>query len=493
MMKSTINTFSILTLFSFVLLFGCSEDYLNREPSDYLTGEQIKKYSPVNSEIPKGIIRGVYSTTFAWGTGGTGDHDDFGQKSIDIVTDLMCGDMVLVGKTYGWFSQDYELNSMNRTDGRAYKIWRYYFQIIKGANSVIDAFDNDSIGDANQSAYGQALALRAYAYYNLVNLYQHPFSDNPTEMALPIYKSQTTAEAAALSSVEDVYNFVISDLELAVEMLDGFTRTNKNEINQSVAKGLLAYAYLSSGEYDKAALLSSEILSSGEFSLMDKDEVVQSGFNSINIPGWMWGVDITKENTASLATFWGMMDIFTYSYAGAGDGKAIDISLFNAIPENDVRKLQFLDDEDNNYYLHPTYKFYDNDRVIFADKLWENDIVYMRVAEMYLVAAEAYAHIDVNESKKVLKMLLAERESGAATRINALSNAQLMDEIYLQWRIETWGEGKSLFAAKRMNKTMGRGANHKYLANSSYEYNDKRMIFEIPESEINNNPQIDLN
>lgn len=65
-----------------------------------------------------------------------------------------------------------------------------------------------------------------------------------------------------------------------------------------------------------------------------------------------------------------------------------------------------------------------------------------------------------------------------------------MDEIYLQWRIETWGEGKSLFALKRMQKTATREKNHKYMVNSSHDYNNQRMIFEIPEVEVNNNPQI---
>lgn len=493
-MKTSYNNIISIALFIGLLgLAGCGKDYLDREPSDYLTGEQIKKYSPLNPEIPNGMIRGIYSLTFEWGTGGSGDHDDFGQKSIDIVTDMMSGNMVLTGKTYGWFSQDYELNSMNKTDGRAYKIWRYYYQVIKGANSVIDGLGGDTITTENpeiMAAYGQAKALRAYAYYNLVNLYQQPFGDNSNAPAIPVYTSQLTAEAAPLSTVDEVYQLIIKDLEKAVILLDEFQRPNKNEINANVAKGLLAYAYLSSGNYEKAAAVSGEVIASGEFRLMDINEVVQSGFNSVNIPGWMWGIDLTKDNTPGLPSFWGMMDIFTYSYAGAGDGKAIDIRLYNAIPDNDIRKSQFLNKPNDQYYLHPTYKFYDNNRVIFGDRQWENDLVYMRVAEMYLIYAEAYSHINSGEAKKILRIFLAQREPGAATRINALSDENLKKEIYFQWRVEMWGEGKSLFALKRFKQTVTRGENHKYLANSPYEYNDNRMIFQIPESEINNNPQI---
>jgi len=149
-----------------------------------------------------------------------------------------------------------------------------------------------------------------------------------------------------------------------------------------------------------------------------------------------------------------------------------------------------MDSENDPYYLHPTNKFYDANRQIFYNRTWDNDIVYMRVAEMYLLCAEAYSHSNSNEAKKVLRMLLAEREPGASTRINGMSDEELREEIYLQWRIEMWGEGKSLWALKRFNEEVTRGPNHKYLANSSYMYNDERMIFEIPENEINNNPQI---
>ena len=90
-MKSINKTIYLpLVIIIATLLFtSCGDDYLDREPSDYLTGEQIKEYATLNPEIPAGIIRGVYTNTFSWGTGGSGDHDDFGQKSIDIVSDTL--------------------------------------------------------------------------------------------------------------------------------------------------------------------------------------------------------------------------------------------------------------------------------------------------------------------------------------------------------------------------------------------------------------------
>ncbi len=74
--------------------------------------------------------------------------------------------------------------------------------------------------------------------------------------------------------------------------------------------------------------------------------------------------------------------------------------------------------------------------------------------------------------------------------LDALSGADLQDEVYLQTRIELWGEGKSYLAMKRLRKTITRGSNWLDFAGQSFDYNDERLTFEIPEIEIRNNPNI---
>ena len=41
---------------------------------------------------------------YTFGVGGTTGHDDFGQKGIDIYTDMLESDMVLAALNYGWYS-----------------------------------------------------------------------------------------------------------------------------------------------------------------------------------------------------------------------------------------------------------------------------------------------------------------------------------------------------------------------------------------------------
>jgi hypothetical protein len=114
----------------------------------------------------------------------------------------------------------------------------------------------------------------------------------------------------------------------------------------------------------------------------------------------------------------------------------------------------------------------------------------MRVAEMYLLNAEAAAKTgDEATARQTLKTLLEERVDDVSY-VDNLSGQALENEIYLQTRIELWGEGKSYLAMKRNMATITRGENHLSQAGESIPYNDDRLTFEIPLSEIQNNPLI---
>jgi hypothetical protein len=114
----------------------------------------------------------------------------------------------------------------------------------------------------------------------------------------------------------------------------------------------------------------------------------------------------------------------------------------------------------------------------------------MRVAEMYLLNAEAAANTgDEAAAKTSLKFLLDQRMPDTSY-IDGLSGKALLDEIYLQTKIELWGEGKSYLAMKRNKATVTRGDNHLSNVGVSIPYDDNRLSFLIPQSEIQNNPFI---
>ena len=64
----------------------------------------------------------------------------------------------------------------------------------------------------------------------------------------------------------------------------------------------------------------------------------------------LWGTDLTVDNGLGLRSWYGQCDIFGYSYAWAGDPKIADVSLFDQIAADDVRKTHL--DLVGSIYIH---------------------------------------------------------------------------------------------------------------------------------------------
>lgn len=490
--------FFIPILAGALTLTGCSEEFLETEPTQFISADQVAEASELNPGLQNANIAGLYSTMYLTGTGGTSGHDDFGQKGYDIYSDMLSGDMVLAGYTYGWYQDIVEYQSttdFTYTDN--YQVWRYYYRLIFGANIVIDGLGGDEAELESEEAraiMGQAKAMRAYAYFYLLQFLAEGY--NPTEEVLPIYTT-VAEESAPLSPQSEVYALIVDDLTDAIELLENFTRTAKNEVDQSVAKGLLAYTYAAMNDYEKVIPLAQDVINNYGYNLMTANEVVYTGdnleaagFNDVSTSGWIWGVDQTLDIGLDLVSWWGQIDLFTYSYAWAGDPKEINHDLYDLIPEDDVRKGQFVDAYGNGV-LYPINKFYAPERKVAGQRNITTDYVYMRVAEMYLLLAEAAAKTG-NEAlaREILSELLEERVEDV-TYLDALSGQQLIDHIYLQTRIELWGEGKVYLAGKRLGKTAELAPNHLTYPGEMVPFNSDRMTFEIPQSERQNNPFID--
>lgn len=495
MIKKTYIKSILLTLFA-VSLIGCNESFLEKTPVQEIALTDVAKTAEVNPGLLSSTLRGLYTMMYDPGTGGIGGHNDYGQKGEDVISDMLTADMALTRNTYSRYLGAANLTwPVDYTETRGnYQTWRYYYRIIRSANLIITSVGgNDAeITDANRATMGQAKGMRAYAYFYLTQFYIPEYSDSST--VLPIYTDSTDPENKAQSTTKEVYDLMISDLETSITLLDGFNRAEKYEFNKDVAKSLLAYVYASKGtsaDNLKAKTLAEEVIAAG-YPITTSTQAT-GGFNDVNTPSWIWGVDITIEAGLHLWSWWGQVDRFSYSYAHFGDIKAMDDGLFTSIKPNDVRKTQY-DTNAGAYLYAPSNKFYHYDKVPNgAGTYTELDYIYLRVDEMYILSAEMSAKEGLDaDAKNRLKDILANRYDNAAdyAYIDGLSGTALQNEIYLQTRIEFWGEGKAYLAMKRNKATVNRGQNHAFLKGLSMPYNDERLTLEIPQSEIQNNPLI---
>ncbi len=527
-----------ILFFSFALLLGLASCSLNHE----LTGSSIteEELASLDGTTYK-RVRGLYALMFQYG----GDHQTFGQKSVDIATDILSGDMALTNSGYGWWSSEGNLVCSTTGAGRTSQIWSTNYLIIANANNIIRMLDKKGAENWTQTdslSYAESKTLRAYSYFNLAYLFSPSPKDeggqatqmnseyvdlDPENLNLfenyptcPLYlaKDEEYAEdgslkPAILAGVSNVYLEVCKDLEDAIAIfelleLEGITRESKLNVNKDVAHVIASYAYMQSARYfddqelyqlsyDHAML----VVNNSTYEMLDYESVLTTGFSDVNNPSWIWGLDVTRENSTSLASFWGHIDIHTYSYAAAGAVLGIDKNLYDEIPATDIRKRWF--DPEKGYNYCPKNKFYDgsfdgNDEkdsrydpvktgsLEGVDRDWLNDVVYMRVEEAHLLAAEAaFRAKNVDEAKNILSNFLLQRDATTAAAVQSMNDADFERQLCFNWRVEMWGEGRALLTLKRFGQIANkkRGNNHYYQAEKEQTFDDYRMVFQLPYSE----------
>jgi hypothetical protein len=530
-----------IKIFSFCLtlilaLSSCSKSWLDTEMTGgSLTEEEYNQISGIN----EASVRGLYVLLYADQSGD--GHTNFGQKSIDMASDMTASDMALVNNLYGWWGEEAALQGYK--SNRSATTWYYYYVMINNANNLIRKFNDVKVEDMtalDKMNLAQAKTMRALAYYNLAYLFSPAVDDNIATNyyaqfmnandlvgtgtgcnypVCPIYdasEKQYDPEtnlliAQPLSTVAEVYDFVIADLEDAIILFaeGGNSRESKLAVDSDVAKVLLAYAYLQAGTYDvyvteagnadyyeKALALTEDVIATAPYSILPLKDVLTDGFNDVNSDSWMWGHDVTIESRGGLRSFWGQIDVFTYSYAWAGSIIGMDQTLWESIADSDIRKKWFDSSNDGDKKnLNPYNKFFDEDRGVGADYIdreWLQDVVYMRIEEAYLIAAEAaWRSGDLAKAKDYLTTLVSQRDETIAPQIAGYSEDEFSSYLYFNWRVEMWGEGRALRTLKRFCPEMykERGKNHYYNLGSGNQihFNNANMIFWMPSSEYKYN------
>ncbi len=495
-----INKFeSLLLLGAALLATSCSGDFLDTEPTNRVSGEKQNEILLDSPEKINAVISGAYTTVFS-GTPYISDIDDRCMTSYMLVMDMLGDDMAnfLNGGTYAF---DQQLIFREPGYRRPSNMWRQFYYIISSVNSVMGTLlEGEGTSDEIDAMLGQALALRGWAYYWLINMWQHPYDANPDAPGVPIYMEDATKNILSRASVKEVYAVIDADLSKACELLKGKELGN-TVINEYAASGIYANVLMFLGRYEEAAAKAEYATQGGTLATPDQ---LLSGFNSLSMPEVLWGFQVTDEWNMIYASFMSMINPYVDGYAVPGYYPKLGASaLVDNIDPNDVRKDWFgykealiTDPSAISFKSIITAGFEDYvPNKFLCPSTFKADLIYMRVAEMYFVAAEAYYLAnDETKARKALTDVMSTRIPGYDA--SGKSGDALYQEICFQKRVEMWGEGCRLFDAKRRNETFDRSKSKNFpaaLASANavtYSARDYRMIYKIPTIEMENNENI---
>ncbi|HEY0175401.1 MAG TPA: RagB/SusD family nutrient uptake outer membrane protein [Pedobacter sp.] len=299
--------------------------------------------------------------------------------------------------------------------------WNALYSVIYSANSVIEGLTNNkALSDKAQQYYmGEAKFNRAFCYFYLVNLYG--------DVPLVLSSDVKTNSLIARSAVNDVYAQIISDLKDAQNGLGNdysFTGGDRSRADKWVATALLARVYLYQKDWANALALSTAVINSGQYSLLN----APAGILNKNNTEAIYQLANNSTETNAMATFF----IFT----STPNYLCSDL-LLNSFETNDLRKTTWIKTQlVSGTPASIPFKF---TTIATNSNEW---LTFIRLGEIYLIRAEARAMQNDLQGAISDVNLLRQKHGGLNTALPVPADqASAVDVILHERRVDLFTEG----------------------------------------------------
>ena len=391
--------------------------------------------------------------------------------------------------------------TVEETDGA----WSYNYEAIGIANYVLDKLELvDGGSDLDRdNVKGEALVIRAAAYYNLVNLYSKHYAaidPNTAESGVPLLTEFANPDAdLTRASIQEVYDLIISDLTTATPLIKDSTKSlgEKQYASIAAAYGLLARTYLQVGKYQLA---------------------IDAANNSLNLQSDLltYSTDLTDlNNTLGDPTglirpqYYNPKEIIMHRR-----GNSIPFYVKNVfvggVFQSVVRKFNYLSDDltsifDQTYDMRYT-KLTESEsgfrRWRGGDSSYPYNLSDLTVPEVMLIRAECNARLNntsaaLADVNTIRTYRFTDTAPANVVELTASSPEEALTIVKAERRRELLGRGVRFFDIKRYNAVDGDNISITHTnfdgVDVTLEANTNKWALPIPRKEIYLAPEISQN
>lgn len=411
------------------------------------------------------------------------------------------------------FTRIYRYTHIN-TSSHATAYWGQCYKIIAAANKVIGFVSTDASTELKQLK-GENLYLRAMAHFNMVRMFGRPYTqDNGNNPGVPILRDgldDNAVTSLARSTVKEVYDFVIADLLSAAELMT--VKKTNIYASKEVAYALLAKVYLFKGDNENALKYANLVIDSGRYTLLSSSNY-PNYFKAVpeNNTETIFAVRHTSVQIAGISTMYISSDRSGAPLAQGVSGWAElyasqkYIDFLGKHPE-DLRKSfvtpYVLNGElQTNKKLTPaTPMYYINKYTLQDNVINASSPVYLRLADMYLIRAEANAKLNNTAAALADVNLIRTRAGLTGTALYTAGNLAgktVLDVVLEERFLELAFEGHRIYDLFRNNRPMVRNYPGTHSQNNTPTTNvnqtvlptDPRVVFFIPQNEVDQNKNL---
>lgn len=446
------------------LLFSSCEEFVEVSiPDDRITSETVFNSEVTANSAVQGIYNQLFSVAFSSGR----------QNSVTVLSGLSADNLEATVTTESLV--EFEQNEIFVGNSSNLSLWSSAYNVIYMANAVLEGLENSRGNISNTSRMqlrGEALFIRSFSYFYLVNLY----GDVPLVLTTA-YSSNADLER---TNRNEVYEHIIIDLNEAADLLEEeYQNEERLRANRFAVLSLLARVYLYTENWEMAEQVSTRVIEAPAYRL-------NSNLNDVflsNNEEAIWQISPLNGGSTRSNTNEGDYFIMLNNRANV----ALTQDLLGIFEPTDSRLSQWVGSFSSNettYYF--PYKYKIKNAVGEASEY----STVLRLAEQYLIRSEARAHLNrISQAIADLNKIRQRANLGAIleTELDG-GQMQLLDSIKLERRRELFTEwGHRWLDLKRWELAS------QLLSDKKEAWQPDDVLYPIPEEEIRKNYNLTQN
>ena len=449
-------------------LGGCKKEFLEVTPTTAINAKEAFS-SPATIAA---ALTGIY------------DLSTLGAYKYDMIlnNDIKGGDILVVSGAgnYGRFINGSQFIE-SPTSNEPINYWGTGYRIIANANQFELNIPTSPLTAAEKTAYlAETRALRAEAYFWMVQWFGKPFTLDPEAMGVPLITAPVGPNDAPSprAKVKEIYAQILSDLLYAEANIPA-GKTSVYRMTKGAIQGYLARVYLTMGNFPEASKYA-KLARTGK--PLSTAAALTTGFTNPTSE-WIYALNSRTDDNAGFITVHSFYDPFDIGYSSF---RATD-DFLNSFDNADLRKRQFLV---NGAISRRGPEGFLINKFDFRTSPAQNQVI-IRSSEMFLIEAEAEARQgSVNETAAKVALLAIQSRAGVATLPSANTGQALINEIMAERGKELFGEGFKYFDLLRTKTPLVRTptAASGHWAVFTLQSGDNKLVLPLPQAELNANP-----
>ncbi|NSL89569.1 RagB/SusD family nutrient uptake outer membrane protein [Chitinophaga sp. Mgbs1] len=401
-----------------------------------------------------------------------------------------------------------------------YQLWTMGYKAINGCNRLLEAMEAGK-SPATDQLIGENLFIRAFVHFSMVKIFGRPYPQQAsTNLGIPVVTKANAPVPPKRNTVREVYDQVIADLKRAKDLMNN-DNTN-SYATSSAAKALLARVYLYREQNDSAYIYADSVINYGMISSRVKLKLLPGDA----LPGYF-----TKNNESNEETIfairhtlqddrdWASLgSMFYTSPGGMGYGEVYASEPYRELLDKypqDIRHAfiqaaGYMKKTNGEDSIGPNGKKVvikaGRDTATWADKWYIlkysnqegvptlSSPVVLRLAEMYLIRAEASAKMGKMDAAIADVNIIRQRAGLSGSALFSTTDLKgypsVLDVVLDERRLELAFEAQRSFDLFRNNRSVIRNYKGVHPPNQVIRATDEKVLHYIPEQDILLNPNL---